>query len=402
MTGHKDSILLIYPEVFSRNPGALRLRRMVRALVHKYQVIILTKGPKTTVRKVSWGFVLVTKAGKKIDKKQEKNTLFEFSSFKGILANALLSPDAGVWWAYKVQKIAIFRPYFRRCHTVISSSPPNSIHLLAKKIAKTYQCRWLMDMRDGWLDEPLKRTLLFLKPLESYQEKSCLLSCDLILANTALWKEKLLFRNRALEGKIEILMNSVELSMLDRCSLAPVPTKDKYLLYAGSFRLSDKKREAKFLLKPLLSAMMESSIRRVVLLGNFNDLDRQEISLFQNLMKGEISIELVSGVSREELSKFLMKASGFLLTSHSLSALPSKFFDYLACSRPILGFCPKGSSLEAIAKDVESVFTVDLWAPQKEVLKHYLAEVETLSAPFSRDLLSFSEKGFQQTLLSFL
>lgn len=402
MTEKKESLLLIYPEVFAKNPGALRVRRMIRSLSHRYVLVLLTKGIKDSIRKMPWGTLLCTKGKGSSGLSSAKSGSFSFKAFKSSVANKILTPDAGVWWNYKVMNKDSFVPFFKECSYVISTSPPHSVHLLAKSLSRKYKLNWLMDMRDGWLDEPLKETLFFLKPFEKIQEKSCYYRSSSILTNTPLWQARLLSRYPTLKQKTKVLINSTESRLVNSCAKGPFLEGRPYLLYAGSFRMSDSRRKLKSIFKPLSFALQGSSLLRICLVGKMNDEDREELEQLKGSFPDYLQIEHYNEMSRTKLSRFLLGAAGFLLSSHSECALPSKFLDYLACRKPVLAFCSKGSSLDTFSQGLSHVYSVDLETPDVSVIKEFIFQSEKGFVSDSKGLEIFDEACFRENLLSFL
>lgn len=407
MESKKKSVLLIYPEALTNNPGATRVNRMIRsfASVDK-KVVLLTKGTVQSITKTVWGTLLTTESQQEVKTKEKKNLLptidktpSKLSSLKSLLANFFLCPDAGLWWCYKVMKVKEFESIFSGCHTVLSTSPPHSTHLLALSLAKKYDLKWVMDMRDGWLDEPLKQTVFFLKPLEKFQEKKCVNSCDLVLTNNSHWQNKLSSRFFNSRHKIKVLMNSMD----DRSSYSYQmhgQNVEKYLLYTGSFRLSDKRRKVKFLLEPLIECLLKTPLRKILLLGNFNQEDLDEINSYQRLYKLQLKIEYLMQVPREQIYAYLVSASGLLLTSNSHCALPSKFFDYLSVGKPILSFCLRGSSLDRITKGLNFVCSTSINNPEKKIVQNFL-DLVTKGTFKEPNLSSFKERNFRHGLLKY-
>lgn len=403
MEKKRDFLLLIYPEALTRNPGSIRVERILRSLSTQKKVVLLTKGPKKEIKKTPWGFLLTTEKATSSPQNlpPKKNIKTLLSSLKSKLANTLLSPDAGLWWNKKVLKEEAFSPYFKLCNLVMSTSPPHSVHLLAYELQKKYKMKWFMDMRDGWLDEPLKKTLLFLKPLEKKQEAKCLLTCDTVIANTKHWARHLKRRYPELENKIKVIPNSIGEDLRKLCQEKKEEQRG-FLLHSGSFRISDSRRKLQYVLEPLLKELKSRPSGRIILIGKLNLEDKKELSFYQK-ENSSISIEAPGEVSKEVMAQYLREASGFFLSSHSYSALPSKFLDYLTTSKPILCFCKKGSSLDETSKKISSCYRVDLENPSLETLRTFL---EKTRAPQEKrkegELLFLREKTFKEELLSLL
>ena len=83
-------------------------------------------------------------------------------------------------WVAVKQVVAEFRP-----DVVLSTSPPGTVHFLARQAKRRWGLPWVADMRDPWVSNPLKHhNPLLHKLLDTRAEAALMRQADLIVANT--------------------------------------------------------------------------------------------------------------------------------------------------------------------------------------------------------------------------
>ena len=102
---------------------------------------------------------------------------------KNVLRRQLLLPDPDIRWARRAAKAAIEQAT-GVYDGVITTSPPESIHVAGAKVAKHLQIKWLADFRDSWLEDPLLevRRNKFRKSIERKLAQHWLRAADAVSA----------------------------------------------------------------------------------------------------------------------------------------------------------------------------------------------------------------------------
>ena len=199
---------------------------------------------------------------------------------------------------------------------IISSSPPESSHLLAYKLAKKINTKFIIDLRDGWLDEPLKIVLNV--PLRKYFEekieKKVLSGSSRIFVTSEKWKELLINRIPKLGQKVTVLTNGYPPAN-DTDNSTEESSPRILLIHSGRFKAGRRTHYIRLLIEPLHYYLRQySSSGKILLLG---DLRPDEINEVESWQKKFIQFnwELCSkkSVSRLEMLKMLQKADGLLL-----------------------------------------------------------------------------------------
>ncbi|MCP4277846.1 MAG: glycosyltransferase family 4 protein, partial [Gammaproteobacteria bacterium] len=220
----------------------------------------------------------------------------------------LFNPDPGILWA----RAAASHPAVQKLATgalfVLSSSPPESAHIGAATLAKKLRAELIIDMRDGWLDEPLK-SLLHDSRLQRWREgrleRSILQQADKIFVTSPVWKTLLEDRLPFTHDKTVVLTNAYPPEDLFNIKQARKRSVNGpiRLVHAGRFTGSSLSRRVRHLLEPLLMGLGVTVTPGIVtLLGRLETADLEEVSHLQSRFQSKgWTIELEDAVPREEL-----------------------------------------------------------------------------------------------------
>jgi hypothetical protein len=267
------------------------------------------------------------------------------------VAYAVFNPDPSVVWTRAAMKHPIVRHHCRMADLITASSPPEAPFLGAMALAKRYDIPFWMDMRDGWLDEPLKPLLrrhAWQRWREKRLEEACLTAASLVTVTSETWKDMLRTRIPDIGPKVSVVTNasvSTAISGTDRRG---------GFAYAGRFHSSRPERSIRTL-APFLPEL--------TVIGDLTADERDEIR--------ELGWSLRPPVPVADLPKCLAAYGGLVLLSESMGSIPAKFFDYLAAGRPILAVCPRGSAMWNAGESVPQVFRVDPHMPDASILTSF-------------------------------
>ncbi len=362
--------------------GNYRCGRFIRWLSEAgVEVVVVAScgSGNDSVAKTEWGFeitvgdpfVAVSGAGSSSPDSSGRNT--NGGLLKSMLYAAarnasyqIYNPDPGAVWARHAAADKNVIQHARGADWVISSSPPESAHVAARTIASRAGAKLVVDLRDGWLDEPLKPSLR--KPgqkrmREAALEANIVTSAHHIFVTSGTWKKMLAKRFPAAEKKIEVLTNCypedsppVEVDNIDR-------KKDSItLLHAGRFMGSSNRRRPSLLLEPLLACAADAGVKaKIILMGGLLESDMKEIRHYEkSAKKCGWSINRRKPVAKSEMLKIISDVDGLLLLSVSNAAIPSKLFDYIWARKPVLSASPPGSEVWNISSGIPQFFNVDI------------------------------------------
>lgn len=348
--------------------GVYRVERFLRWLeAAGYFVIIICSGKRDLVLAQSWGKTIVIKDSISIV------TNFLISSAKKIrtklflyiwntLIMIFLPPDEARLWAGRVAKSKLIKDELNNCKLIISSSPPHSSHLAAYQLSLKKKLSVIVDLRDGWMDEPLKPILSRSKirnRIESKIEKKVLNNADQIFVTSNEWKILLKSRLKETEKKTCLLTNAYPvIQQQGESEKYEKKSKNLKLIYAGRFTGSSYLRTINMLLEPIYLALLNSyKSVQIEILGDLKRNDKYHFKSWQ--MKFEeisSSITVHARVERNEMLRKISDADGLLLLSISHSALPSKLYEYIYTKKPILAVTLKNSAVWNLAVKLPQMF----------------------------------------------
>lgn len=280
------------------------------------------------------------------------------------LANLLFNPDPAVVWAVRAASDKSVQRIAQGARWIISSSPRESSHVAAAKLSRRVGAALIIDMRDGWLDEPLDLLLQnsrLSRRREGRLEARILRQAHCIFVTSRQWREMLQARLPFVREKTVVLTNAYPRTRTKPCP-AEAAKGPLTLLHAGRLRGSDQSRLAELLFAPLLEGLRSTGEPAGVLvfLGDLTPEDRLELTGYRARFEDlGWRIQVDASVSREEMIVRLSTAHGLLLLSASQAAIPSKVFEYIPTGKPVLAVCPKGSAVWDIAADLKQFFPVD-------------------------------------------
>ena len=394
---------------FWRQPGHVgnyRVDRFVRWLAAEgFYVVLVRGGSVTGQRTESWGVELTvrdplglyrdTVPGAVPVKKRKPNKL------RRLLAYWLFNPDPGILWARTAARHSSVLEQAAGASFVLSSSPPESAHIGAAILAKKLKAKLIIDMRDGWLDEPLKpllRNSRFQRWREGRLEHAILQQADKIFVTSRVWRSLLADRLPFTQDKTVVLTNGYPpdgLFGLKQVSKRPA-NESLHLVHAGRFTGSRLSQKVGYLLEPLLMGLRGAGSHGVVtLLGSLEAADLEEIRRWQPQFNSKgWSIEVKDTLPRDEMMELLRQADGLLLLSASQAAIPSKLFEYLSLGKPIFTTTPQSSAVWMVGESLDQLFLTDYRKPGESVVRSFLSATtmteNSYEAPgqFSEEALS--------------
>lgn len=291
------------------------------------------------------------------------------SALRRWMAYALLLPDPSIVWARRVLAHPVVRHTARTANVVMSSSPPEAAFIACAKLSSRYGIPFWMDMRDGWLDEPLKpllRSSAIQRWRERKQEAYCLSQASVVSVTSPQWAEMLRKRYPQFSDKLHVVTNAAPPSVG-----RSLPTPDRLTLcYAGRLTSSRPERD----LFDLDLTVRSLQRFKFSVMGALTSQERDEAE--------KLGWTIREAQPRQQMLHSLASESGLVLLSGSQGSIPAKFFDYLATGRPILGIAPRGSAAwEALSRTPHG-FPVDLDEPMGSAFDDFMkAAAQSEPAP---------------------
>lgn len=359
----KKAVLFVPFWRMAGHVGNNRVDRFVRWLAADgYELVIVRAGEEDKVRTEPWGqeITVVDRLGLhpetvpgeiRVVSKRKPNKL------RRALANWVFNPDPPVVWANAAACHPKVIEAMQGARFILSSSPPDSVHVGAWRLSKRIGVPHIMDMRDGWLDEPLK-PLLHTSALRRWREgrleSRIAHHAKALQVTSDVWKELFDGRYPNLAHKVHVLTNGYPAQMPQIQVKLPKGGDEFVLIHAGRFTGSRMSQKPELLMEPLLKNLALSPSKGVIRF--YGELSPDEVTRIrayqQDLAAINWRLEFPGSVSRVEMLEVMQRADALLLLSASHAALPSKLFEYLATGLPI-GYVvtPKGAA-ERILLDI--------------------------------------------------
>lgn len=354
------------------NVGRPRVERFVRWLYEAgYSVVIVRAGARDDCHDTDWGAEITVRdplglygAGSAPSGGARRRQWIP-AGFRRWVADTLFLPEPTIVWAARVARSSVVQAAASKASWVLSSSPPESAHVAALRVSRKVSAPLLVDMRDGWVDEPLRPALATSRLrqwFEGRQERGVLLHASRVLVTSDGWQRMLEKRLPFVRGRVRVLTNAYPQKMPEPQELLSSGRSDGrlVLLHSGRFTGSSPSRMAGSLLDVLLSAASSQQPADIVAVGRMRPADEAQIAAFCPRFEAQNwRLRSAQPVAREEALRLIQQADGLLLLSTSEAAVPSKFFEYMAARRPILVLTPRDSAVWRIAKNLRQAYLVD-------------------------------------------
>jgi glycosyltransferase involved in cell wall biosynthesis len=265
------------------------------------------------------------------------------------LADWCLLPDSYAGWAKRARATVEERIARGGIDVLLSSSPPDSVHLAAADVAQRTGVPWVADFRDPWIG------LQFRKPptpwhaaAQRAMEARVLSSASLVLAASRTHADALGARPDARPRALLHLPNGFE----PVPAVAPVPAGDHFrVVFTGSLSLMDDLGT----LIEAVAALLERdpgarAVLRVELLGPY---DREwEGRAHARGLEGVLHF---AGARPHAEARLAQRSADLLLLwrPHGegyRTMVPGKLYEYMASGRPVLALLPAGDEAAVLVR----------------------------------------------------
>ena len=357
--------------------GWCRVDRFLRWLCNEnYNVTIIWSGWKDNIVKTNKWIELeirdplrrFTKTGnvKNYDEVVEKTF-----SFRKFIKKIVFYFDNYFIWSLVLTTKDIVKNACKDTDIIISSSPPESVHLASYVLAKKFSLKLVMDMRDGWIDEPMRKyrgKWSIKKMIERRWELKVLLKASQIFVTSKNWKKLLEERIPIASKKTTILTNAYPIDFdTPENQQHQKPLSSILLLHTGRFLGTRETNKMNILLDPLFKVLKpkEDLAARIMLMGNIKLEELNESKEWERKFSNSLSsIIHKDRIERTEMFSELAKANGLLLLAATKAFFPSKTFEYIKSAKPILAVTMKGSTIWEVGNDLPQMFIFDYSAEE--------------------------------------
>jgi glycosyltransferase involved in cell wall biosynthesis len=263
-----------------------------------------------------------------------------------LFGRRLLVPDENVSWNVTAIPAAIRLAREHRIDAVITTSPPNSVHLAGAAVQRATGARWLADLRDSVVAHPHRRAesaaVRAKEKVDGALARLVARRADAI----ACVSEAIADEIRALgpRGLVATIPNGCDFD--DFAGLDYRPADRFRITHAGSFF---GKRDP----RPFLQAVHDSGLDVTArFLGDFRSADREWA---ERLGLGD-RLELIPYAPRSTALALQRDSEALLLLipdagGRGTGVLSGKVFEYLAAGRPILAAVPPDGAAAALIRE---------------------------------------------------
>jgi hypothetical protein len=260
---------------------------------------------------------------------------------------------------------------------IISTGPPHSMHLIAKKLSKKLGIPWCADFRDPWTKIYYFKRLpmcQIVKKLQYKMESSILNNASAIITVSNTIKNDLesSINNEGKRKKIVYcITNGYDSDDFDVNYKHKDTTKKFVLTYSGLLQDSF---NPDILWKNLKKLIDEDDYYKDNLLIRL--IGKAESGVIDDIYHNGLSeyLEDLGYIAHKDIIHYQIESDFLILPlskdPESKGILTGKFFEYLAAQRPIIAFGPKESDLSTLLKETNSgaIFEWD----EEEQLYDYL------------------------------
>lgn len=272
-------------------------------------------------------------------------------SLRAVARELLLWPDPDIRWCLRAAETVLADGW--RPDWVISTSPPESIHVAGERIARQTGAKWAADFRDLWLEAPHRR--------ERRQWHRRI--GERMLARRLLPRARLVTAVDPVVAAEAARLGARNVHVLPHfvSDTPPAPAslpKDKLnIVHAGSIALSDPQADLAIMLRAFEAGRARNPALFLHLVGRLTDAERAlaEASPDAN------AIRLWSPMPVPDALAIMAAADGLIfIASSKMHVPPSKIADYLTFDVPIIACgdgpwrndprVPAGEPVDALAR----------------------------------------------------
>jgi len=250
-------------------------------------------------------------------------------AIKRPLRSLLYWPDNDMRWALSAVK-AVTRENIAP-EWVISTSPPESAHLAGRLLQRATGARWLAEMRDSWIADPLRpelRSSALRRSAERLIAKRLMSRCDRLVAVSEAIAE---------EASAWLAPDAPAPLVIGHFAEHAGGTyvfegKGPHLLYTGRFTLSHPLRTVTRLLDAFAEIRRQIPGARLHLVGMLTEQELAEVS--RHSASGHVTLH--GEIAQQAALAMQAHADALILYQQSTAALPGKLSEYLLSGAPIL------------------------------------------------------------------
>ncbi|HHV34615.1 MAG TPA: glycosyltransferase family 4 protein [Syntrophomonadaceae bacterium] len=259
-------------------------------------------------------------------------------------------------------------------NVILSTSKPETCHLVAKKLHEKYNIPWVADFRDLWSDNHYIYHNKLIKLLQLRLEKKTISKASTITTVSVPLKKELESIHKS--GKVYSITNGFDVDNVLLAEMAPKVEEKFSILYTGN--LYKGKRDPEMLFQSVSSLINDGILPKRSIKIDFYGNDNKWLTAMVGRYDLNEIVTLHGYIPRKEAIKRQQTAQLLLLLTwddiKDNGVYTGKLFDYLAARRPILCIGSKESVVAELLSDTKAGICVSSVSEMSCVLEKYYNE----------------------------
>lgn len=260
-----------------------------------------------------------------------------FSKISRYIRGNIFIPDARIGWKRYAIKEAKKIIKTQNTHTIITTGPPHSTHLIGRVLKRSTNINWIADLRDPWTEIYYNSDLLQSeksKIKDQKLEQSVLVEADHILTIGPSMAELLAKKIPEQKDKVSYIYNGYD---ADKMASVQGEKSTDFMIISFVGLLSNAMPHKSF--SEALDSVVNSHSSSKIKLRLVGDICDSFIDKVKTILPPN-QIEIVGYVAHREALR-LMKSANVLFTclptqKHSKIMISGKLLEYMATGNPIL------------------------------------------------------------------
>jgi glycosyltransferase involved in cell wall biosynthesis len=284
-------------------------------------------------------------------------------------------PDARCWWIRP--SVRFLKKYLKEhpVDAIISTGPPHSMHLIAKKLHKKLNIPWIADFRDPWTDidyfSLLKLSKRSLKKHHQLQYE-VLTEANKVVAVSWNWAKGLESHGAK---NVEVIMNGYDFDM-DDFTVKPELSHDFTISHIGVLRAMKNAELFWSTLGELVKDEKLTDFSKLLRIRLIGQVDNSVLNLIKKYDL-ENNVEMIPYIPHDKIFAEQVSSQVLLLlinNSPSVKGLMTgKIFEYMASGRPTFAIGPVDGDIARVLNETNLGVIVDF--EDKEGMKNVIIDM---------------------------
>ena len=301
----------------------------------------------------------------------------------------LFIPDSRVLFYFSSIKILKNHLKNNSYDIVISSGPPHSMHLIARKISSKFKIPWVADFRDPWTKiEYFKKLPIskISKYIHEILEKKIIKDCDCLITVSDYWGNHF---KKIGANRVKVINNGYDKEDFKYFKSEP---NNVSIAHFGTFPESRNNKTLLSVLDLIFNDKLLRKKMKVSFYGYTYENFKSDLNIFQYKSRVSLYSHLDYDEAIEKMQNYRYLLVSLSRSEMSKGRIPLKIYDYMASKRKIIAIGEKGTDLENIINNYK--LGIYIYYGKETVLFNYIKkDMETVNKPnISKSYNNFSKE----------